>query len=94
MSKVCAHCTISGRVQGVFFRAGTIETASRLNVTGWVKNTDEGEVEVLVCGPYDEVEKMHRWLEKGPERSRVDEVLIEYLSYDEYGKEYTEFQII
>ena len=47
MSLVCRRFFISGKVQGVFFRAGTVREAERLSITGWARNLADGRVEVL-----------------------------------------------
>lgn len=63
---------IKGRVQGVFFRAETQATAQRLGIQGWVRNTLEGHVEVLISGQEEAVQEMRSWLLQGPPRARVD----------------------
>lgn len=65
---------IRGRVQGVFFRAETQARARKLGLSGWVKNTGEGHVAILVAGPEDAVSNMQKWLSKGPPLARVDKV--------------------
>ena len=63
---------VKGRVQGVFFRAETQAKARSLGLVGWVKNTLEGDVAVMVAGPSSAVETMRDWLRKGPPLARVD----------------------
>ena len=53
MPKRCLRCTISGKVQGVFFRANTQKQAQKLGITGWVRNLQAGTVETLICGEED-----------------------------------------
>ncbi len=65
---------VKGRVQGVFFRAETQAQATRLGLGGWVRNTSEGHVEVLISGPACKVLEMQAWLEAGPPRARVDKL--------------------
>ena len=65
---------IRGRVQGVFFRAETQARARKLGLKGWVKNTGEGDVAVLVAGPEAAVRSMQEWLDSGPPLARVDSV--------------------
>lgn len=72
--KICIRCIVSGRVQGVWFRASTREEAKRLGLTGWVRNLPEGQVEVLVCGSTSQVELLHQWLHRGPRLAKVVEV--------------------
>lgn len=65
------HLRITGRVQGVFFRAHTRETASSLGLTGWVRNTHDGAVEVLAEGEHPRLEALRGWCLKGPPGARV-----------------------
>lgn len=73
MSK-CIHCFVSGRVQGVFFRAATQRKAVDLGLSGWVRNRPDGRVEVLACGPESAVDALQRWLREGPTHARVEDV--------------------
>ena len=73
---------VSGRVQGVGFRAGTVEAALRSGVVGWVRNTEDGRVEVHVQGPGAAVVEFERWLEKGPRWARVDALSARNLEID------------
>lgn len=65
---------VSGRVQGVFFRAGTHERAQTLGVRGFARNLPDGRVEVLAIGGDDAIEALAQWLRQGPPRAQVDEV--------------------
>jgi acylphosphatase len=65
------HLRITGRVQGVFFRAHTQETASSLGLTGWVRNTYDGSVEVLAEGDRSKLEALRNWCRKGPPGAHV-----------------------
>jgi acylphosphatase len=62
---------VSGRVQGVFFRASTAREAARLGVAGWARNLSDGRVEVLAEGEPAAVEALLAWLRKGPPLARV-----------------------
>jgi len=75
------HVYISGRVQGVFFRAETQRTATNLNLTGWVRNMDNGCVEALFEGEDKNVDQMLIWCHTGPPYARVDHVTISEESY-------------
>lgn len=68
------HVWISGRVQGVFFRASTRKSARRLGLSGWVRNLSDGRVEALAEGPEAEVNRWLEWCRSGPPVARVDEV--------------------
>ena len=71
---VCARFLVSGRVQGVFFRASTRERARALGLSGHAKNLDDGRVEVLACGEAQALDALQRWLHEGPPSARVDAV--------------------
>jgi acylphosphatase len=70
----CAKFIVSGRVQGVFFRASTRAEAVRLGLTGHAKNLADGSVEVLACGDAMALDELQRWLHIGPPASRVQSV--------------------
>lgn len=72
---------ISGRVQGVWFRGWTAETAKRLRVDGWVRNRRDGTVEAVFAGTPDAVQAMLEATWRGPPLARV--VDIETMPYDE-----------
>jgi acylphosphatase len=65
---------VSGKVQGVFFRASTREQAQRLELRGHARNLPGGSVEVLAAGADDAIETLARWLQHGPPHARVDRV--------------------
>jgi len=65
---------ITGRVQGVAFRASTVATARALGVGGWVANRADGSVEVEVEGDEAAVAALVRWCQHGPPAARVDHV--------------------
>lgn len=75
------HVYISGRVQGVFFRAETQRTATDLYLTGWVRNMEDGRVEVLFEGEDQNVDKMLIWCHTGPPHARVEHVTVMEESY-------------
>jgi len=85
------HVIISGRVQGVAFRAATRETAIALNLTGWVKNLRDGQVEAVFEGEDGQVEIMRRWCNQGPPPARVTGV---DLHDEDYVAEFGEFKIL
>ncbi len=70
----CARFIVSGKVQGVFFRASAREQAQRLDINGHAKNLDDGTVEVIACGDAANIEALERWLQKGPAAARVSRV--------------------
>jgi acylphosphatase len=68
------HVRISGRVQGVNFRAWTARQARQLNLSGWVRNIASGDVEAVFTGPADAVNAMLAACREGPRHARVDKV--------------------
>ncbi len=68
------HAYVSGRVQGVFFRARTREVAVRLGLCGWVRNLPDGRVEVLAEGSGEALETLLEFCRVGPTGARVDDV--------------------
>ena len=74
MEIVRLHIVIEGRVQGVFFRASTIEESCKLGLTGWVKNCPDGRVEAVFEGDIDKIEKIVEWCKKGPPGAVVSNV--------------------
>lgn len=85
------HVFISGRVQGVFFRARTREAALSLNLTGWVRNLYDGRVEAVFEGKDEDVQTMMEWCKKGPPYAIVKQV--DALEEAPTG-EFRDFQII
>lgn len=76
-ARICKRCFVSGRVQGVFYRATAVSKARELGVDGFARNLADGRVEVLVCGEAPAVEHFSRWLWTGSTASRVTDVRVE-----------------
>ena len=70
------HVIISGRVQGVWFRANTRDKAKQLGLKGWVKNTPEGSVEAVFEGEEKLIHEMLDWCHHGPPMAEVENVEI------------------
>jgi len=68
------HVLISGRVQGVFFRAETRDRARSLGIAGWVRNNPDGTVEAVFEGPRGRVESLVSWCGRGPRGAAVEDV--------------------
>lgn len=76
-----ASVVISGKVQGVFFRADTQKAARGFGVAGWVRNKADGTVEALIEGLREDVEALIAWCYKGSPMSRVDQVDVKWKEY-------------
>ena len=70
----CRRYLISGRVQGVFYRASAQRYAQSLALSGWVRNRRDGRVELLACGDEAVLETLEKWLEIGPEYAKVTNI--------------------
>jgi acylphosphatase len=79
---IARRCLVSGRVQGVFFRASTRAQAQSLGVTGYARNLPDGRVEVLACGDPAAVDSLCRWLWQGPPAASVSDVTVAELEVD------------
>jgi len=84
--KKTIHCFISGRVQGVFFRATTADQARQLGITGWVRNLPDGRVEVKATADNETLEEFKRWLTDGPERANVSDLEINEIDLEEFDE--------
>ena len=74
--EICRRYTVSGRVQGVFFRASTASMAHSLGLRGRASNMRDGKVMVLALGEASAVEQLGEWLREGPPSARVAEVQV------------------
>lgn len=90
MAKARAHLLISGHVQGVFFRDSMRERARSLAVTGWVRNTSEGQVEAVLEGERDAVDQLIAWSRHGPPGAHVEDVDVQS---EPYVGEFRSFEI-
>jgi acylphosphatase len=76
MSDVRCRVVVTGRVQGVFFRRSCADVATRLGVRGWVRNLDDGSVEVVAEGARGAVGELVAWCRGGPPGAQVVDVRI------------------
>ena len=74
---IARHVVITGRVQGVFFRAWAQGHARELGVSGWIRNAADGSVEAHVEGEENAVERMIGRMRGGPSNARVEDVAVE-----------------
>ena len=89
MGDFTKHYLISGRVQGVGYRAFTARQARELDLKGWVRNLGDGRVEAVAQGPQDAIAEFESRLKKGPPAGRVDAMSVEILS----GGVYKDFEV-
>jgi acylphosphatase len=81
---------VTGRVQGVGFRWFVEREAAQLNITGWVRNRENGSVEIMATGTRDQLTVLHGRLREGPRAARVDDVAVSpapYLDAKSFGIE-------
>lgn len=81
MPRIARHLTITGKVQGVWYRAWTVETARSLGLTGWVRNRTDGSVEAVVEGDESAVDQFLVLARVGPAAARVAAVEIEDVAF-------------
>ncbi|MBN94291.1 MAG: acylphosphatase [Deltaproteobacteria bacterium] len=86
-----AHLLISGRVQGVWYRASTRQQAEALGLVGWVRNLRDGRVEAVAEGPRGQLDRLVEWAREGPQEARVVEVAV---TWDEASGEPQSFEVL
>lgn len=84
-----AHVIVTGKVQGVFYRATASEEARMLGLTGWIRNRPDGSIEAVFEGPEEKVKKMVDWCDDGPEFAEVEKV---DAKYEKYKGEFSDFR--
>ncbi len=82
---------VTGQVQGVFYRASTLEQAQGLNLTGWVKNLSDGTVEIQAEGSRPSLDDLREWCKRGPPSARVEDVIARL---GPYRDEFRTFSIV
>jgi len=78
-AKTAIRADVRGQVQGVGFRWFVHREASELELRGWVRNTEDGDVEVVASGTAEDLAELRASLKKGPRGSRVDRVVEHHL---------------
>ena len=91
IDSVRARVIISGRVQGVFFRASTLDAARTIGVSGWVRNLPDGRVEALFEGDRKKVDKIIAWCYEVPPPALVKNVDV---LWEKYKGDQSSFKII
>jgi acylphosphatase len=85
MTRIARHVSVTGRVQGVFFRVWMQERANELEVTGWVRNCPDGRVDAHIEGEDGAVQQLIEGIRRGPPAARVEDVHlwdVELFDYD------------
>jgi len=80
------HLIIKGKVQGVFYRATAQDVAEELNVTGWIKNTPEGNVEIIASGSEEQLQKFIVWCRQGPPKAVVTNVSVNQVAEEKFDE--------
>ncbi|MDD5103657.1 MAG: acylphosphatase [Candidatus Peribacteraceae bacterium] len=81
------HILITGMVQGINFRSETKKKADTLRLTGWVRNNDDGSLEMHIEGLPPALQQFEQWCAEGPSAARVEEVQAKDVDQD-YGKSF------
>ncbi len=84
------HLLIKGKVQGVFYRASAKDVAEQLVLTGWIRNTKEGDVEAIASGEEDRIKEFIEWCKKGPRKAEVTKVVVT----EQENQQYENFKIV
>ncbi|MDE1845642.1 MAG: acylphosphatase [Thaumarchaeota archaeon] len=90
MNSKRVHLLVEGRVQGVYFRQGMMETAEKNNVLGWVRNLLDNKVEAILEGNDSNVEAVVEWARFGPAGAVVQELQV---IEEKYVGEFSDFEI-
>ena len=91
MTETALHIWVSGKVQGVYFRASTAKKAKKLDLSGWVKNLTDGRVEILAQGSEQSLDALLQWCDHGPMLAKVNEVKHEKLQVEQ---EHAPFEVL
>jgi acylphosphatase len=84
------YIKVHGEVQGVLYRSGTVQVAQKLGLTGSVKNSFDGSVEIVAEGEKDSLEKLLEWCRKGPSYAKVEDLEV---SWEEPTGEFSVFDV-
>ena len=83
--KVCYIAHVSGQVQGVYFRVSSQQQAIEYGLSGYARNLADGDVEVLMYGEQESVDKMLAWLHEGPEQATVEKVQQKQVEWQDHN---------
>jgi acylphosphatase len=85
MDRKTLHLLIEGKVQGVFYRASAKEKADEMKITGWVKNTGDGNVEIVCQAGEAALQEFINWCKQGPTRAKVEHIKVTETTAAEFG---------
>jgi len=88
--KKTVRISVTGKVQGVFYRQSTKETANALGITGEVRNKEDGSVTVIATGTVEQIQRLTDWCKIGPRKAVVETVEVAELEL----KEFKDFRIV
>ena len=91
MSRERVRIIVYGRVQGVFYRAQTVDVATDLDLKGWVKNREDGKVEVVAEGERSDLERLTEWCRTGPKHALVTNIEV---FWEAFTGEFGNFTVI
>ena len=80
------HIIVSGKVQGVYFRATCVDIACEMGIVGWVRNLPDRRVEIMASGSPRKMNEFLKWCSQGPSGANVDNVFIEEVSLQLFEK--------
>ena len=80
------HLMVKGKVQGVFYRATAKKMADEIGITGWVKNTPDNSVEMIISGSQQGLQQFIEWCKQGPARANVSEVKVDETKEEKFDK--------
>lgn len=89
--KKAAHLTVQGTVQGIFFRQFVKEHATNLKLTGFVRNLENGDVEIIAEGEPEQIERLAQLVKKGPEHAQIRNV---QFKEKKWSGEFKDFKIL
>lgn len=89
-NQICKKYYVSGAVQGVWFRAATQDKANTLQITGQVRNLNDGRVEVIACADEQQLQQLESWLWQGPKAAKVSAVEVLDIAWQAF----TDFSIV
>ena len=78
------HLVVSGKVQGVFFRASCVDAARKSGISGWVRNMPDGRVEIIASGTHTHIDEFVKWCGHGPSGARVDDLQVEEKAFQSF----------